>query len=134
MVLRIVKHGSAEAVLPVLAHQDVVVHTALATCPEQFILRKLRICHWFIAEIGVDLHYCKSCSEAEKFRIGVLCTRQFEDSLLDLLCNTALPEFRRDDEAGVGNILAVTPGFDIAESYPASFGSERDHGFSFINL
>src|SRR5215208_3378055 len=38
MVLWIVKHSRAQAIFPFLAHQNIIVHTTFATCPEFFIL------------------------------------------------------------------------------------------------
>ena len=118
VVLGIEEHSGAHADLPLLAHEDLVVHTAFATGPEGLVLRELRIGNRLIAEIAVDLHYGEAGGESEDLRFRIFLPGEIEYFLLDGFGDTALTEFGRDDESRIGDIFAVAPGLDIAESHP----------------
>ena len=118
MIFRIVEHGRAHTIFSFLTHQNIIVHTAFTACPESFILCKLGISNRFIAQIAIDLHYSKAGSKPKIFDFGIFFPGKIENLLLDRFCNTAFSECRRNDQAAVGNIFSMAPGFDITKSNP----------------
>ena len=68
---RVIEHGGAHTVFPLLAHEDVIVHAALASTPKLFVVGKFGIGYRFIAEIGVDLHDSQAGRESKDFGFGI---------------------------------------------------------------
>src|SRR5438105_3648124 len=127
VILGIVEHGGAHTDLTFLAHEDLVVDTALAAGPEILVLGELGIGHGLVAELGVDLHDGQAGGEPEDLGFGVCLAAELEYLFLYLLCKTAFPELRGYDEAGVGDIFPVTPCLDVAEPGPdAVLGESYD--------
>lgn len=132
LVFRVVKHGGAQAILPVFAHQYVVVHTAFATGPEVFVLGELGIGDGLVTEFAVNLHHSQPGGEAENFGVGIFFPRQFEDSFFDSPCHAGFSECRRHDETAVGYVPAVAPCFNITKAYPHAISSSGDDSLAFI--
>ena len=71
MVFRVVQHGRAHAILPFLAHEDLVVDTTLAAGPKGIVLGQLRIGHRFVTQLGIDLHDGKTRRQPEYLGVGI---------------------------------------------------------------
>src|SRR6478736_2468999 len=93
VIFGIIEHGRAQTVLSFLAHEDVVVDTALASGPELFILCELRVGHRLITQVAVDFHHGKTGSQSEDLGIGIFFSAQLKNSLLDGLGNSAFSVF-----------------------------------------
>jgi hypothetical protein len=127
VIFRIIEHRGTHTVLPFLAHQDLIVHTTLATSPESIILRQLGIGHRFIPYFGIDLHDGQTRREPKDLGLRIRRTAKFEDLLLDHLGQPALAERRRDDQTGIRHILPMTPGLNVTKTRPdAIFGKSND--------
>src|SRR5690606_13235041 len=113
MICRIVKHSRAQAILPLLAYQYLVVDTAFTTLPECLILSEFGISDRLVAQLAIDLHNGQSGRQSENLRIGILLLTKFEDGLFDQSGHPALSVLRSNDQTGVGHIFAMTPTFDI---------------------
>ena len=127
MILWVEKHSSAHAILSLLAHENVIIDTAFATGPECFVLGQFRIGHGFIAQVSVYFHDREAGGEAKYLCIRIFCPRQVKNSLLDGFGHATFSECGRDDQATVGNVFAMTPGFDVTKAHPLPvFGNGND--------
>lgn len=134
VVFRIVEHGGTHTVLSFLAHQDLIVHTALAAGPESFILGQFRVGNRLVAQFAVDLHDRQAGGQPEYLGFGVFFPGKFEDAFFDGLRHTAFAVGRRYDQAAVSHVFAMAPGFNITEADPLILAGNGDHSFAFVDL
>src|SRR5579863_9215316 len=134
MVFRVIQHGCAHTVLPLLAHQDIIVDTAFAARPERIVLGQLGIGHRLITQVRVDLHDGKPRCQTKDLCVRIGCPAEPEDLAFDLFGKPAFAEGGCDDKAGIGDIFAVAPGLDIAEPGPDTVFCEGNDGFTLPHL
>ena len=134
MVFGIIEHGRTHTVLPFLTHEDLIVDATLTACPEGIVLGQLGIGHWLITQFGVDLHHRQTRGQTKDlgFRVGLAA--QLEYFFLYLFRQSAFPETGGDDKPRVGDVFAMTPGFDITETGPDAVVSKGNDGLSFADL
>ena len=131
VILGIVEHGGTHTVLPLLAHKDLIVDAAFTACPEIFVLGKLGVSDGFITQLGVDLHDRQARGKPKDLGIGIGLAAELEDLLLDEFGETALAEWRRYDETGIGHIFPMAPGLYITEAGPDPVCRKGDHRLAF---
>src|SRR6187200_382705 len=108
MILGVEKHGGTHAILPFLAHENIIVHTALAAGPECFVLCQFRIGYGFITQVAVDFHYSKTRSKSKYLSLRIFYSRQIKNSLLDRFGHATFSEGRSNNQPAVCNIFAMT--------------------------
>ncbi len=117
-----------------LAHEDLIVHTAFAACPESFILCELGIGNGLISQFAVDLHHGEACSEAEDLGFRIFLSGEVEDLALDHFGQATFSEGRETISPELATYSAMAPGFDITKAGPDAILVEGDHGFSFAHF
>ena len=99
LVGRIVKHGRAEAVFALFAHQNIVIDATFATGPESIVVGEFGVGDGFVAEFGVDFHDRQARGESKNLGLWVFGATEVKNAAFDEFGHTAFAEMRRNDEA-----------------------------------
>lgn len=110
------QHACAKTHAPVVALENVVVHTPLATLPKLFIVGKLGECHRLVAHARVKFHHWKRCCDAENLGVWESGSRELECFLLYASSQSEMTVSGIDNEPRSGHEVTVSPALDVTEA------------------
>lgn len=131
--LGVVEHTCAQTHTTVVALQDVVVDTPLASGPKFLVVGELRKGHGLIAHLRVEFHDGERGGDGENLGKRKSQTSQLESFGLDACSQAQSSELRIDNEARSGHIITMFPALDVAETYQPVV-AERYYGFTALDL
>jgi len=113
---RIVQHAGTQAAGIIVPLEDVEIRAAFASLPELGVVRQFGEGDRLIAQRRVDPHDLQARRQAENLRLREFLARQLERFLLDFAGQPLALVLRLDEQARIGDIPVMPPGFDVAES------------------
>ena len=115
--LRVVKHTRTQTHSSVVAHQNIVVATPLATLPELVVVGQFRECNGLVAESGVQLHHRKRCRDTEQLCKRETCASQLKGLLLYRSRQTEMTILRIYNQTRCCHVVAVSPALNVTETH-----------------